>query len=122
MTSTNIPSICIIGCGWLGRPLAIELIVKGFHVFGSTTSTEKLNSLKIDDILPFLFRLDESTSKIPVCDHYFINIPPSGSQNYINGLRNLYNKIPSEAQNVIFCSSTSVYPDNPDHIFDEEEV
>ena len=34
--------ISILGCGWLGLPLAKSLIAKGFEVKGSTTSLEKI--------------------------------------------------------------------------------
>ncbi len=32
----------ILGCGWLGKPLAVSLLDEGFNVKGSTTSEEKL--------------------------------------------------------------------------------
>src|SRR5690606_29982067 len=101
MTSTpdsadtpSTPKICIIGCGWLGFPLAENLLSRGFKVYGSTTSAEKLSDLTDAGIHPFVFNLDDSEAKIPTCDHYFINIPPSGTKNYIKGLEALFAKIP----------------------------
>jgi len=38
--------IAVLGCGWLGFPLAISLIEKGYLVKGSTTSESKLSDLK----------------------------------------------------------------------------
>ena len=38
--------ISILGCGWLGLPLAKALIENGFSVKGSTTSTDKLTALE----------------------------------------------------------------------------
>ena len=37
--------IAIIGCGWLGLPLAKKLIKENFIVKGSTTSKEKISVL-----------------------------------------------------------------------------
>jgi nucleoside-diphosphate-sugar epimerase len=49
--------ISILGCGWLGLPLAKALIVNGFSVKGSTTSEDKLSGLAALDIEPFLITL-----------------------------------------------------------------
>ena len=38
--------ISILGCGWLGLPLAVELISKGYKVNGSTTSMTKVRELE----------------------------------------------------------------------------
>ena len=46
--------ISILGCGWLGLPLAKALLKKKFHVNGSTTTVEKLDVLKDEGINPFL--------------------------------------------------------------------
>ena len=37
--------ISILGCGWLGLPLAKELLDRSFEVKGSTTSSNKLDQL-----------------------------------------------------------------------------
>ena len=42
----NQKSISILGCGWLGLPLARQLIKLGYSVKGSTTSPEKIQILK----------------------------------------------------------------------------
>ena len=126
MNSNNNPqpqsTVCILGCGWLGFPLARKLISLGYTVFGSTTSNEKTKNLSDAGIQSFIYNLDDTTAKIPTCDHYFINIPPSGSENYIIGLEALINKIPIDAKNVIFCSTTSVYPDYPGHLCVETDI
>ena len=122
ISSTSSQSICIIGCGWLGFPIAVKLNSLGFKVFGSTTSNEKLEQLTEAGIQSFIFNLDDSNSDIPVCDHYFINIPPSKTQNYLKNLESLFNKIPDHAKNVIFCSTTSVYEDHPGQFCSEEQV
>lgn len=52
--------ISILGCGWLGLPLAKQLIKKGFSVKGSTTSEEKISILKTEGIISFLISLSDS--------------------------------------------------------------
>ena len=52
--------ISILGCGWLGFPLAKALLSKGFSVKGSTTSIEKLAVLENVGIVPFLIALSEN--------------------------------------------------------------
>ena len=37
--------ISILGCGWLGLPLAKAIVENGFSVKGSTTSSEKIATL-----------------------------------------------------------------------------
>ena len=49
--------ISILGCGWLGLPLAEALIKNGFSVKGSTTSSSKLGDLENLGVLPFLMEL-----------------------------------------------------------------
>lgn len=49
--------ISILGCGWLGLPLAEALISNDFSVKGSTTSSSKLGDLENLGVLPFLIAL-----------------------------------------------------------------
>ena len=51
--------IAILGCGWLGLPLAKSLLSKGYEVKGSTTSESKLDVLKNAGISPFQIQLEE---------------------------------------------------------------
>ena len=55
--------IAIIGCGWLGLPLAKKLIKEIFIVKGSTTSKEKISVLKTEKIEPFLIDLNKKLGK-----------------------------------------------------------
>ena len=49
--------IGIIGCGWLGLPLAKEFISNNYKVKGSTTTKEKLEILKTEGIEAYLIDL-----------------------------------------------------------------
>lgn len=74
--------VSILGCGWLGFPLAKKLIEIGFEVKGSTTTENKLAVLKSNKIAPYL--LEVSEHKISECisdflynaDILIIDIPP----------------------------------------------
>ena len=52
-------TISLLGCGFLGFPLALKLCKKGYYVKGSTTTPSKLNKLKRTGIIPYLINLDK---------------------------------------------------------------
>jgi len=113
-------SIGVLGCGWLGLPLATFLIEKGYSVKGSTTSKEKMVALQSKGIKPFSIVISEDNIKGNINDFLanlgtiIINIPPKlrGAQkeNYVKKIQLLYNQVKqSPIKDVIFVSSTSVY-------------
>lgn len=123
--------ISILGCGWLGLPLAKTLLVKGFSVNGSTTSEEKLAVLENAGIEPFLIALSEKKTTGKLTDFLenskilIIDVPPklrgSGTENFVSKIRNIIPFIEkSSVENVLFISSTSVY--NDDDAFVTEET
>lgn len=109
--------ISILGCGWLGLPLAIHLKKKEFDVLGSTTSEEKMNVLNNSGIEPFLFSISEGkisgeVSKFLDSDVLFINVPFGKQKDNFDAYEELVAHIKtSSVQKVIFISSTSVYKD-----------
>lgn len=112
--------ISILGCGWLGFPLAISLINKGWLVKGSTTSADKLNLLSSNGIDPYLVHLQQILStkedKFWNSEVLLINVPPSlrrqTADDYQTQMHNLLTVVQSSSiSKVIFISSTSVYPD-----------
>lgn len=105
--------IALIGCGWLGRPLAQEFLKNGNTVFGSSTSPEKLAELESLGIIPFLYDGERNVLLPPAVrnvDCLIINFPPSKSENYPIQIEELLKQLP-DACKVIFTSSTSVYQD-----------
>ena len=123
LASKNNNQISILGCGWLGLPLAKSLLENEFSVNGSTTSLEKISVLERNGIQPFQIELSETeikgeidsflaTSKILIID-----IPPklrsASSESFVKKIQNLIPFIEkSKIEKVVFISSTSVYADN----------
>ena len=67
--------ISILGCGWLGLPLAKSLLQNGFSIKGSTTSLKKIFPLQSAGITPFLVRLEEHQISESIAD--FLANPPT---------------------------------------------
>lgn len=119
-------TISILGCGWLGLPLAKSLLSKGYEVKGSTTSESKLEVFKNVGILPFQIHL-EAHQIIGTIEEFLnetnvllIAIPPGlrkvnsplEEMSFVNKVKTLIPFIEkSGIQNVIFVSSTSVFGD-----------
>jgi nucleoside-diphosphate-sugar epimerase len=101
-------NISILGCGWLGKSLAISLLEKGFTVKGSTTSEGTLDILKLHAIEPYIVDINsfEEFDTFLNTDILIIAITSKD----IDGFENLISQIEnSSIQKVIFISSTSVY-------------
>ncbi|CAM3643643.1 SDR family NAD(P)-dependent oxidoreductase [Flavobacterium chungbukense] len=121
--------ISILGCGWLGFPLAKKLIEKGNSIKGSTTSENKLSIFENAGISPFLVNLseDEETLESESINNFLaeseiliIDIPPklrtadpnSEKKIFVEKIENLIPFIEkSSVKKVLFVSSTSVYGD-----------
>jgi nucleoside-diphosphate-sugar epimerase len=126
--------ISILGCGWLGMPLAKALVNNEFSVKGSTTSIDKISVLESAGITPFIIRLETE----PDFDHHLlnlqiargsfqnvtdflansqiliVNIPPklrgNSTENFVAKIATLIPFIEkSTIEKVLFVSSTSVY-------------
>jgi len=114
--------ISILGCGWLGLPLAEELIKNDYEVKGSTTSESKLKVLKNVGISPFLIKLEENEitgnleSFLANTAVLVVDIPPklrgNNKENFVQKIKNLIPFVEnSKVEKVLFVSSTSVYGD-----------
>lgn len=114
-------TISIIGCGWLGLPLGQYLSEKNYLVKGSTTHTEKLETLQENGIEPFLLKLNpqlecEYVDNFLDSDILIINIPPKISLQktdaHVEQIANLLQAVKaSPIKNIIYIGSTSVYPE-----------
>lgn len=111
--------IGIIGVGWLGKAIALQLKEAGTKVFGTTTSEDKKVMLEGLGISAYLYSLGgQLPEEIAICNVILVTVPPRGDQ-YINQLRQLENSL-SPSSWIIYISSTSVYPDNDSVVFEED--
>lgn len=112
--------ISVLGCGWLGFPLAQNLLREGYDVKGSTTTVKKLTLLKQAKIKAFHIDLPSSikekeSSPFWNADVLFLNIPPGrGSENVEKDYPKLIESVIKRAEDseiswILFASSTSVY-------------
>ncbi|MEE2743808.1 MAG: SDR family NAD(P)-dependent oxidoreductase, partial [Bdellovibrionota bacterium] len=111
----------ILGCGWLGGPLASELNNRGWGVKGSTTTSSKLPFL--DSFLKSSFLVDidnlpENIGKFLSSDVLIISLPPKLNRRdkpfeFLEKLVLLRKEVSkSPLTKVLYISSTSVYGEN----------
>lgn len=100
--------ISILGCGWLGIPLAERLIQMNHSVKGSTRSVSKRELLKQKGLLPFQVDLERPGDiQAFLSSEVLIVAIPSKD---IGAFEHLLQQIErSSIRKVIFISSTSVY-------------
>lgn len=124
-------NISVLGCGWLGFPLAQRFIAAGHRVKGSTTTKSKVSLLNQNGIESFLIRLpdslkDQTLEEFLNCDLLFLNIPPSsiGKDQAIH-YKEITQALTEKAINlniswIIFTSSTSVYDEKGGFVTEED--
>src|SRR5690606_23448413 len=115
-------NISVLGCGWLGLPLAKEIINKGHVVNGSTTSREKIPELAAGGIIPYQIKLFEEgiqgdiASFLNEAEVLVIDVPPGlrkdPSTNFIAKMGRLKDHMDrASLKHIILVSSTSVFED-----------
>lgn len=115
-------TIFIIGCGWLGLPLAKHFIANGQKVRGSTTTESKLDVLASEGIQPHLLQLSaqgvlgDIDACLNNCKTLILNIPPRlrkhPEQDYVGMMQQLLPHVEkSSVECVLLIGSTSVYSD-----------
>lgn len=124
-------TVSIIGLGWLGLPLAKQLLAKGFDIKGSVTTTEKVIALGQQDIETYLLQLNPepvgNLNELLQADTLIINIPPKaekqGDAFYPQQIQHLTEAIrQSPIKYVIYISSTSVYPEASRIVVEDEVI
>jgi nucleoside-diphosphate-sugar epimerase len=111
-------TISILGCGWLGLPLAVRLTRKGWKVRGSTTSADKMELLESENIEPFL--IDLNGSDLP--KEFFQSValvfcvPPrlrmQDADVFLKQVADVAQSAGSGlVRHLVYTSSTAVYPD-----------
>ncbi|NTU96661.1 MAG: SDR family oxidoreductase [Chlorobiaceae bacterium] len=125
-------SISILGCGWLGLPLARDLVREGYRVRGSTTGESKLEQLRDAGVEPFIIRLDPEASGDDITDFLqsdilLVDIPPARRDDileyHIAQFSSLIDALSqSTVRSVLLVSSTSVYPACNREVVEEESA
>ena len=115
--------ISILGCGWLGLPLAEHLIQKDFSVKGSTTSPNRVGELESVQIEAFIIELSpeevsgDYEAFLQNSTTLIIDIPPKlrgeNPVSFVEKIKTFIQKgvLNTSIENVLFISSTSVYGD-----------
>lgn len=121
----NTKSVSILGVGFLGLPLARQLIQQGLIVKGSTISEDKVTILTEENVEPYIINcmprlqfqeINHSLEEFFNSDVLFLNIPFKRNledpQIYYDQIKQVVSFAEqSSVQNIIFASSTSVYPE-----------
>ncbi len=124
-------NISVLGCGWLGFPLAQRFLKSGHNIKGSTTTENKISLLNQNGIDSYLLEFPKSLNhenleQFLSSDILFLNIPPRGVKNktdinYQETIHTITQK--ATAQNIkwiIFVSSTSVYNDKAGFVTEDD--
>lgn len=127
----HLNSISVLGCGWLGFPLATGLINYGYNVKGSTTSIDKLRVLFEAGIDPFLVQFPDACGSQNLVnflqsDTLILAVPPGRDQtkqtSYFGLINALAQVLPeSSIKHIVFISSTSVYGESNSTINELDE-
>jgi nucleoside-diphosphate-sugar epimerase len=112
-------SVLIVGCGYVGVPLGVELARLGHEVFGVTRSTESHATLQSRCIRPLQADISQRADldKLPLPFDWVVNTVSSNKggveeykQVYEQGNRNLIDWLAaSPPKKFVYTSSTSVY-------------
>jgi nucleoside-diphosphate-sugar epimerase len=112
----------IVGCGYVGLPLGVELVRRGHEVFGLRRSAAAEAELKRGGITPLLADITQphTLKNLPRDFDWVVNCSASGGgdaadyrQVYLEGNRNLLAWLASSPpKKFVYTSSTSVYAQN----------
>jgi len=112
--------ISILGAGWLGNPLALQLKSNGYQLKVSTTTPEKLSFFHENGIESFIVNVGSNSDTenlnnlLTDTDILIITIPPGRSKpsesTYVDRIKSIIPFIEKHAiKDVIYTSSTTVY-------------
>lgn len=119
MSVENKKIIGILGCGWLGLPLAQQLVEDGHIVRGSTTQDSKLEKISKTGANAYIVQCEEDNCTglatfLSQINYLIIALPPGVRTNPTRRFDLVIHNIQKEiiaqgVQNVLFISSTAVY-------------
>ncbi|MBW8687079.1 SDR family oxidoreductase [Chitinophaga rhizophila] len=131
MNRASEQSISILGCGWLGLPLAAHLVKEGYLVKGSVTADDKMEELVTRQITPYRVMITDAgidsndLAGFLQSQILIVNFPPSRREDVVlyhqAQMAHLVKEIEkSPVKQVLFVSSTSVYPDVNGEVYEHE--
>ncbi len=117
----------VIGCGYLGKPLAASWLAAGDVVFTTTRSPERARQLEHEGFCPLTLDVTrpETLRQLPTVDTAVFCVgydPQSGDDRdevYAQGLQNVLDHLPVDVPRLIFVSTTGVYGDEGGREVDE---
>lgn len=124
-SKAKLPTVLVLGCGWLGLALGRRLAAEGHPVLGTTTTPEHLPTMKAAGIQANVLRLGPNFCAsgaellhrlLQAADVLVLDVPPRAAPagTYPTFLRPVHRAVAAAGtQHVLFVSSTSVYPDEP---------
>jgi nucleoside-diphosphate-sugar epimerase len=113
--------VLIVGCGYVGLPLGVELIRLGHEVFGLRRNLAAENELKTAGIQPLFGDVTKpgTLANLPREFDWIVNCVAAGGgaenyrEVYFNGTKNLIKWLaPNPPKKFVYTSSTSVYAQN----------
>jgi nucleoside-diphosphate-sugar epimerase len=116
--------VFILGCGWVGFPLAVQLKKEGHHVWGSTRSAQSAEKFADAGITHVSLVVGESPEEnldlLSDLDVFIVAYPLGARrmsddveyQNHVGWIEETIARRLNSAAQVILLSSTSVYPDD----------
>lgn len=123
--------VSIVGCGWLGVPLAEQLMAEGYPVKGSTTTPEKVPHLQQTGVEAYVASLTPGPqgtywSQLLDVDCLIVDIPPRLAKQsgdfHPQQIQYLADMVLSTSiSEIIYVSSTSIYPEL-NQVMAEEDV
>jgi nucleoside-diphosphate-sugar epimerase len=121
--------VLIIGCGYVGLPLARELVARGHEVFGVRRSAEGAGELAAAGIKPLVADIARAAdlARLPGPFDWVVNTVSSsrgGAEDYrevyLRGTQNLIGWLASSPpRRFVYTSSTSVYAQTDGSVVDE---
>ncbi|RZL06877.1 MAG: SDR family NAD(P)-dependent oxidoreductase [Hymenobacter sp.] len=127
-------TVAVLGCGWLGFPLAQALQAQGHRVLGTTTTPEQLPILAAAGIEPHLLQLGTDFSAadetrlatiLSQANVLVLNVPPRSAVagGYPQLLRPVHRAVAAaRVKAVLFVSTTGVYLEEPRLMREQDAV
>ncbi|MTD42721.1 NAD-dependent epimerase/dehydratase family protein [Erwinia sp. CPCC 100877] len=115
--------VAIVGLGWLGMPLALSLISKGWQVTGSKTTEDGVEAARMCGLESYLLQLtpepecdSDDLDALLAVDALVITLPArrsgKGENFYLLAVQEMVDSALAHAiPHIVFISSTSVYGD-----------